>query len=195
MSTPGTNRLVLSSSPSPEAREDERNEQDTASCGQGDNRNEQVLLLSLEIVELLGIWGSGGIVTIVRNRTPDVRSLDTLGREELWTISIDSTNGVVTLRVDTVDKEVGDDILGASRFLRETQVTVTVLFDEGGAVTQPTSDKRGVKEGSGGISLVSDDDDGVLQCAVPRTGEPFHSASGPSVAVVSRLRELAADCK
>ena len=195
MSAPGTNRLVPSSSPSPEAREDERYEQDTTGCGQGDNRNEQILLLSLEIVELLGIWGGGGIVAIARNCIPDVRSQDTLGREELWTISIDSANGVVTLRVDTVDKEVRDDVLGTSRFLRETQVTVTVLLDEGGAVTQPTSDERGVKEGSGGISLVSDDDDGVLQCAVPRTGEPFHSASGPSVAVVSRLRELATDWK
>jgi len=111
----------------------------------------------------------------------------------LGTIGIDRANSVVTLRVNTVDEEVRDDVLCASRLLRETQVAVTVLLDEGGTVTQPTGDERGVKEGGGGISLVSDYDDGVLQGAVPWTGEPFDSTSGPSVAIMTRLRELTAD--
>jgi len=72
-------------------------------------------------------------------------------------------------------------------------MTVTVLFDEGSAVTQPPCDERGINERSGGISLVSDDDDGVLQGAVPRTSEPFDSASGPFVAVMAGLGELATD--
>lgn len=55
ISTPGTNRLVLPSSPSTDAREDERNEQHTTGRGQGYNRDEQILLLSLEIIETLGI--------------------------------------------------------------------------------------------------------------------------------------------
>ena len=95
MRTPGPNWPVLSSSPSPEAREDESNKQDNTSRGQGNNRNEQILLLSLEVVKLLGIWHGGG-VTIVRNRIPDVRGPDTLRGEELWTVGIDSANGVVT---------------------------------------------------------------------------------------------------
>ena len=134
MSIPGTNRPVLSSSPSPEARENESKKQDTASRGQGNNRNEQILLLSLEVIKLLGIWRGGG-VTVCRNRIFDVRSLDTLRGEEFRAIGIDSADGVVTCRANTVDKEVRDDVLGASRLLCETQVTVTVLFDEGGAVT------------------------------------------------------------
>jgi len=64
--------------------------------------------------------------------------------------------------VDAVNEEVGDNLQGASRLLGETQVTVTVLLDQGGTVTQPPGDDRGIKEGSGRISLVSDDDDGVL---------------------------------
>lgn len=162
LNTSGTNWLVLSSSPSGEAREDERNEQDAASRSQGDDRNEQVLLLSLEVVERLGIWGGGGGVTIVRNRTPDVRCLDALGGEKFRTIGIDGTDGIITLRVNTIDIEVRDDIPGASRLLSDTQVTVTVLLDKCGTVAQPASNERGVKEGSGGIGLVSDDDNGVL---------------------------------
>ena len=59
MGTPVTNRLVPSSPPPSEARENERNEQNTASHSQSDNRNEQFILLSLEVAELLGIWGVG----------------------------------------------------------------------------------------------------------------------------------------
>jgi len=72
-------------------------------------------------------------------------------------------------------------------------VTITVLLDEGSAVTQPTGDERGIKEGSGGIGLVSDDDNGVLQGAVPWTSEPFDGTSGPFVAVMARLGELTTD--
>ena len=60
MGTPGTNWLVVPSSLPLEAREDERNEQDAASRSQGDDRDEQVLLLSLEAVEVR-IWSSGGV--------------------------------------------------------------------------------------------------------------------------------------
>jgi len=72
-------------------------------------------------------------------------------------------------------------------------VTVTILLDKGGAVTHPASDKGGIKEGSSGIGLISDYDYGVLQCAIPRTGEPFDSASGPPVAEMARLGKLDAD--
>ena len=72
-------------------------------------------------------------------------------------------------------------------------MTETVLLNEGGAITQQTSDERGAKEGSGGVSLVPDDDDRILQGAVPWTGESFDSTSGPSVAVMGTLRELDAD--
>jgi len=192
MSAPGTDWLVPPSSLSSEAREDEGYEQDTASCSQGDNRDKQVLLLSLEVVELLGIWGCGG-VAIARNRTPDVRSLNTLRGEKFRTIRIDSTDSIVTLRANTVYKEVGNDVLGASRLLGDTQVTVTILFHERSAVAQPASDERGVKEGGCWIGLISDDDDGVLQGAVPWTGEPFDSTSGPSVTIVAGLRELDTD--
>ena len=109
------------------------------------------------------------------------------------TIGVDSTLGIVTLRVNAVDKEVGDNGLGASRLLGQTQMTVTVLLDEDGALAQPASNESGILEGSGGIGLVSDDNDGVLQGAVPWTGVPFHSTSGPSVAEMARLRELDAD--
>jgi len=190
--TPGSNWLVLSPSPSGEAREDEGNEQDAASGSQGDDCNEQVLLLSLEVIERLGIRGGGG-VTIARSRGPDIRSLDTLGGEKLRTVRIDGADGIVTLRANTIDIEVRDDIPSASRLLGNTQVTVTVLLDESGAIAQPTSNERGVKKGSGRIGLISDDDNGVLQGAVPRTGEPFDSTSGPSVAVMTRLRKLDAD--
>ena len=134
MDTPGTDWHVLSSSPSPEAREDKRNKQDTASRGQGDNRNEQILLLSLEVVKLLGTCRGGGVIR-VQNRAPDIRSLDALRGEEFRTVGIDSADGIVTCRANTVDKEVRDDVLGASRLLCETQVTVTVLFNEGRVFT------------------------------------------------------------
>ena len=140
---------------------------------------------------LLGIRGVGA--TVSRNRAPDVGSLDTLGRENFGTIRIDCTDRVVTRGVNTIDEKVRDDVLGAIRGLGETGMTETVLLDEGGAVTQPTSDERGVKEGGGGISLVPDDDDGILQGAVPWTGEPFDSTSGPPVAEMGRLRELNTD--
>jgi hypothetical protein len=190
-STPGTNLLVSSPSPSHDTRDDERSEQHAASRSQGDNRNEQILLLSLEILERSRIRG-GGVIP-VRNRTLDIRSLDTLGWEKLRPISIDLAFGIVTLRANPVDEEVGDNVLSAGRLLCEAQVTVTVLLDERGAFIQPASDERGVSEGSGGVGLVSDNDDGVLQRAVPWTGEPFDGTSGPSVAIVGRLRELAAD--
>jgi len=187
---PGTNWFVTSSPPSTDASEDERNEQDAASRSQGNDPNEQALLLRLEIVEHLGTCGG---VVAVRNCAPDIRSLYALGGEKLWTIGIDGADGIITLRVNAVDEEVLEDFQGASRLLGEAQVSVTVLLNEGSAVTQPASDQRGVKEGSGGISLVSDDDDGVLQGAVPWTSEPFYSTSGPFVAVVARLGELTAD--
>ena len=137
----GTNRLVFSSSPPSEAREDERAEQDTASHTQDDNRNEKILLLSLEVVELLlGIRGGG--VTVSQSRAPDVRCLDTLGREKFGTIGIDNTDRVVTCGANTVDEGVRDDVVGVIRGLGETDVTKIVLLDGGGAVTQPTSDER-----------------------------------------------------
>jgi len=73
-------------------------------------------------------------------------------------------------------------------------VTITILLNEGGAIAQPASDGGGVKEGSGGVGLISDDDDGILQGVIPRTGEPFDSASRPSVAEVAGLGKLDADC-
>lgn len=190
-STPGTNWLVSLPSPSHDTRDDERSEQHATSRSQGDNRNEQILLLGLEILECSRICG-GGVIP-VRNRTLDIRSLDTLGWEKLRTIGVDLAFGIVTLRANPVDEEVGDDVLGAGRLLGEAQMTITVLLDEGGAFVQPASDERGVSEGSGGVGLVSDNDDGVLQRVVPWTGEPFDSTSMPSVAIVGRLRELAAD--
>lgn len=72
-------------------------------------------------------------------------------------------------------------------------MTETVLLDEGGAIAQETGDGRSVEEGSSGVSLVSDDDDGVLQFVVPWAGEPFNSTSGPFVAIMGRLGELTAD--
>jgi len=190
INTLGTNWLIVSSSLSGKAREDERDKQDATSRSQGDNRNEQILLLSLEVVELLAIRIRGVRVIAVRNRKPNVRSLDTLGGEELWTIRIDFANGVVALGVDTVNEEVGDDVQGASRLLGNTQMAVTVLLDEGSTVTQIASNHRGIGEGSGRISLVSNDDDRVLQFAVPWASEPFDSTNRPSVAVVARLGEL-----
>lgn len=83
--------------------------------------------------------------------------------------------------------------MGAIRGLGETDVAETVLLDKSGVVTQPTSDERGVKEGGGWVSLVPDDDDGVLQGAVPWTSEPFDSTSEPSVTGMYRLRELITD--
>ena len=50
-STPATKWFVPSSSLSHDTSDDERNEQGTASCGQGDDRNEQILLLTLEFFE------------------------------------------------------------------------------------------------------------------------------------------------
>ena len=69
----------------------------------------------------------------------------------------------------------------------------SVLLNEDGAVAQETSDLGGIGEGGGGIGLVPDDDDGVLQGVIPRTGEPLDSTSGPSMAVVSGLREYDAN--
>ena len=193
MSAPGTNWLVPSSLPSPETRKYETNEQDTTSGGKGNDHDEQTLLLSFKVVKFLGIWGGGSGITIVRTRILDVRSPDTPRGEEFRTVGIDGTDGIVTLWVNTVDKEVRDDFLGARRLLRQTQVTVTILLDERGAVTQPAGDDGGVSEGSGRIGLIADDDDRVLQNAVPWAGEPFDSTNGPSVAVMSGLRELTAD--
>ena len=95
--------------------------------------------------------------------------------------------------MNAVDKEVGDNLLSASRLLGNAGVTVAILLDESCTVTQKAGDEGGVKEGSSGISLVSDDDDWILQGVVPWTGEPFDSTSGPPVAKVASLRELNAD--
>ena len=103
---PGTDWLVTSPPPSTDASEDERNEQDTASRSQSDDPDEQIPLLSLEIVKRLG--ACGGVVA-VRNRAPDIRSRDTLGGEKLWTIGIDGADGIITLRANAVDEEVLDN--------------------------------------------------------------------------------------
>lgn len=50
MSATAIERLVPSSTSSVNAGDNEGNEQDAASRGQGDNRNEQGLLLSLEVL-------------------------------------------------------------------------------------------------------------------------------------------------
>jgi hypothetical protein len=60
--------------------------------------------LSLEVAKPLGIWCGGG-VTIVRNRTPDVRSADTFRGEEFRTVGIDSADGIVTCRVTPLTKK------------------------------------------------------------------------------------------
>ena len=190
-STPAAQRLVPSSSPPHDTSDDERDQQDTTSRSQSNDHNEQILLLSLEVCEGLGIRGCG--VTPVRERIPDIRSPDTLGREERWTVGINRTDGIVALRGNTVHKEVRDDVLGTGGFLGETRMTEAVLLDEDSTVAQIPSNDGGVSEGSGRVSLVSDDDDRVLQLAVPGTGESFDSTSGPSVAVVGGLRELTAN--
>ena len=111
----------------------------------------------------------------------------------MWTVRINFTYGVVPFRANTVDKEVRDDVLGASGLLGQTQVSEAVLLDEGSAVTQIASDDGGVREGGGGICLVSDDDDGVLQGVIPWTGEPLHGTRAPSMAIMGGLRELTTD--
>lgn len=83
--------------------------------------------------------------------------------------------------------------MGASRLLGDAQVAVTILLDQGGTITQPASNGRGIEEGGSGVGLVSDDNDWVLQGAVPRTGKPFDSTDGPFVAKVARLGELDTD--
>lgn len=50
--------------------------------------------------------------------------------------------------------EVEDNVPSANRLLSKSGVTKTVLLDECGTVTEPTSEKRGVKERSGGVGLV-----------------------------------------
>ena len=158
LGTPGTNWLVPP--PSGKAGEDEVNEQDATSRSQRYNCNKQILFLGLEVAEIPRVYQGG--VAAARNCTPDVRSPDALGGEERRAIRIDFTDSIVTRRMNTVDKEVRDDVQGASRLLGDTRVTVAVLLDESCAVTQKAGDAGGVKEGSGWVSLVSDDDDGVL---------------------------------
>lgn len=146
-----------------------------------------------ELRDLLRLRGCA--VPPVRESIPDVRSCDAaLNGEERWTVGVDRADGSVALRMDAVDEEIGHDVLGASGFLSETRVAKAVLFDEGSAVAQVSSNDGGVKERGGRISLVSDDDDRVLQRVVPWTGEPLDSTSGPSVTVMRRLRELTANC-
>lgn len=187
-STPAPQWSVLSSSPSDHTSDDERNEQGAARRSQGDDRNEQVLLLGLEVCEAICVG-----VASVREGVPDVRSLDTGSGEERRTVGIDRTLGIIALRSDAVDEEVGDDVLGASGLLGETRMTKAVLFDEDGAIAQISSNHKGVLEGSCRVSLVSDDDDWVFQRVVPRAGEPFDSTRGPSVAVMGGLGELNAN--
>jgi len=104
---PASDWLVTSSPLSSDAGEDERNEQNAASGSQGDDDNKQILLLRLEMVELLGVCGGA---VAVRNCAPDIRSSNALGWEQLRTISIDGTDGIIALRANTVDEEVLDDL-------------------------------------------------------------------------------------
>ena len=115
--------------------------------------------MSHEVSELLGACAG---VSPIRNCIPDIRSPDALRGEERWTIGVNRALGIVALRMDTVDEEVRDDVLGACGLLGKTGMAKAVLFHEGSTVTQVPSNDGSVSEGSGGISLVSDDDDRVL---------------------------------
>ena len=139
--------------------------------------------------DLLGIRTVG--IAVAQNRVPDAQGL--VRREEFRAISIDGADRIVACRANSVDKKVEDDLLSASRLLRETDVTKSILLDKRGVVTEPTSDQKSVGERSGRIRPVSDDNDRVLQRTVPWTGESFDSTNGPSVAEMTGLRELNAD--
>lgn len=191
-STPRAKRLILPPSPLDNTGDDERNEQDAASRGQGDDRDQQILLLSLEVRQLL-LRIRVRVVAPVRDRVPDIRSRDALNGEERWVSGVNRTHRIVALGKDPVDEEVRDDVLGAGGLLGETGMTKAVLLDEDSAVVQVFSDDEGVSEGGRRISLVPDDDDRVFQRVVPWTGEPLNSTSGPSVAVMGGLWELAAN--
>lgn len=157
-SSHATKRLVPHSSPCGDISGDESNEKDAASHSQGKDRNSQILLLSHEICELLGIRTAPP----VREGIPDIRGRDAPSGEERCIIGINRTLGGVARRKGAHDKEVRDDVLGATRLLGETRMSKAILLDEPSAGTQVSSDDGGVLERSGGVSLVSDHDDRVF---------------------------------